>query len=59
MMGLVKYGSRIDFGSENGVANGEIFIVEDEPLLGELLRRTLSGEPEFDIVGVRKVKNLG
>jgi DNA-binding NarL/FixJ family response regulator len=29
-----------------------ILIVEDEPLFRELLRRTLSGEPGLEVVGV-------
>ena len=35
-----------------GLDTATILIVEDEPLFGEMLRLTLSGEPEFEVVGV-------
>jgi len=37
---------------KTGLAMKKILIVEDEPLFGELLRITLSGEPEFDVDGI-------
>jgi len=37
---------------KTGLETGKILIVEDEPLFGEMLRLTLSGEPEFEVVGV-------
>lgn len=34
---------------KTGLATKKILIVKDEPLFGELLGLTLSGEPKFDI----------